>query len=38
MLMLATPVGAEPAAKMPPVMKALPVTPEDQAQEPRIRK
>jgi hypothetical protein len=38
MLMLAMPGGAEPAAKMPPVMKALPVTPEDQAQEPRVRK
>jgi hypothetical protein len=38
MLMMATPTGTQPAAKMPPVMKALPVVPEEQAQEARIRK
>ena len=36
LLMLATPNGTAPAS-LPPVMKALPVTPEEQAQKPRIR-
>ena len=38
MLMLATPTGSEQAPNMPPVMKALPVAPEEQAQEARVRK
>jgi hypothetical protein len=38
MLMLATPGGGrESTEKMPPIMKALPVTPEEQAEKPRIR-
>ncbi len=37
MLMLATPPGANtPDEQLPPVMKALPLTPEEQAQEPRV--
>jgi hypothetical protein len=37
-LMLATPTGSESASRTePPVRKALPVTPEEQAQKPRVR-
>jgi hypothetical protein len=36
LIMLATPPGTEPAPEMPPVMRALPVTPEEQAQEPPV--